>query len=245
MNDTPIAAAEVRDFHVRGFLGLDQILTPTELEILRRIYDEQVLTQKIDQAASFHDLARDFPELRSCAFRERGRAVARMLLGDDAELKAEKYMYRPAGHTVPTPWHQDFAFGPPNQLPRRLTIWIPLQDTGVEGGCLWYLPGSHEQDILPHHNRPDIEVGHQKDVDAEVDLEYVGEEQAIPMILPAGGAAIHHCRTLHKADPNRSDEPRRAYVLSFGAPGQERWMKKDSELWPWMAERQGKRTARG
>jgi len=124
-------------------------------------------------------------------------------------------------------------------------MWIPLQDTGTDGGCLWYMPGSHVRDILPHHNRTDIGVGHQKDVDAEADLSLFDESQAVPMILPAGGIAIHHANTLHKADPNRSREPRRAYILSFSGTHHERWMKKDFDLWPWIAERRGAPTVQG
>ena len=39
--------------------------------------------------------------------------------------------------------------------------------------------------------------------------------QAQPCPLPPGGAAIHHCRTLHCAGPNASDVPRLAYILAF------------------------------
>jgi hypothetical protein len=36
--------------------------------------------------------------------------------------------------------------------------------------------------------------------------------------LPAGGAVIHHSRTLHSAGPNGSAQPRLAYVLAFRGP---------------------------
>lgn len=236
---------QVRDFHLDGYLRLEQFLTSTELRIMRQVYDEWILTQKADSSISFVELAADVPELRVCQFRERALEIVRTLIGDEAKQGAEKFMYRPPEHEVPTPWHQDWAFGSPNHVGFRINFWIPLQETGTDGGCLWYLPGSHQQDILPHRNRADITPGHQKDVDMEATPGLFDEEQAVPMILPAGGAAIHLGNTLHMARPNCSGEPRRAYVLSFGGRMFARWMQKPFERWPWMEERREVAGAKG
>lgn len=115
-------------------------------------------------------------------------------------------------------------------------MWIPLQDVGTDGGCLWHIPGSHHQDIIPHHVRHDITAGHQKDVTVGTNTELFDESKAVPMILKAGDASLHSGYTLHSARPNRSDVPRRAYILAFSGPSQERWMKKDMERWPWIEE---------
>ena len=32
-----------------------------------------------------------------------------------------------------------------------ISIWIPLQDATVENGCMWFIPGSHTQEVVPHH----------------------------------------------------------------------------------------------
>jgi ectoine hydroxylase-related dioxygenase (phytanoyl-CoA dioxygenase family) len=40
--------------------------------------------------------------------------------------------------------------------------------------------------------------------------------------LPAGGATVHDSRTLHYTGPNRTDRPRRAYILIFGNQPRER-----------------------
>lgn len=233
----PLSPTQIRDFHLSGFLRLETFLTPTELRIMRQVYDEWILTQRVDRDATLNDLAAQVPDLRICEFRQRATNIARALIGDEAAQRNEKFMYRPAGHTVPSPWHQDWAFGSPNHVGFQLNFWIALQDTGTAGGCLWYLPGSHLQDILPHHDREEIEPGHQKNVNMEADTSLFDEKQAVPMVLPAGGAALHHGNTLHMAQPNRSDEPRRAYVLSFGGRMYPRLMKRPFERWEWMEKR--------
>ena len=40
--------------------------------------------------------------------------------------------------------------------------------------------------------------------------------------LPLGGATVHGNRTVHYTGPNRSDEPRRALIMSFASPSRAR-----------------------
>lgn len=98
-----LTATQVRDFYLNGFIGLDALLTPQELEILRDVYDEWILTQKLETTQNLKDLEPKVPELRACRFRERALRIARQILGDEAVLRTEKFMYRPAGHDKETP----------------------------------------------------------------------------------------------------------------------------------------------
>ncbi|MCZ7645564.1 MAG: phytanoyl-CoA dioxygenase family protein [Planctomycetota bacterium] len=43
-------------------------------------------------------------------------------------------------------------------------------------------------------------------------------KQAVACPLPPGGASLHHSYLLHYAGPNRSETPRRAYILTFAVP---------------------------
>jgi ectoine hydroxylase-related dioxygenase (phytanoyl-CoA dioxygenase family) len=88
---------------------------------------------------------------------------------------------------------------------------MPLQKATVENGCMHIIPGSHRRPVMAHrslNNDPRIHA-----------LECVGDfdpRTAVACPVPAGGAMIHHCRTLHSAGANRSDTPRLAYILAFG-----------------------------
>jgi ectoine hydroxylase-related dioxygenase (phytanoyl-CoA dioxygenase family) len=87
---------------------------------------------------------------------------------------------------------------------------------------------------LPHHS-----IGHDpRIIGLEVDHPEAWAEKAVPCPIPAGGATIHHCRTLHYTGPNRSSGPRRAYILGFGAPARPRavprdfyWLKMQQTQW--------------
>ena len=109
-----------------------------------------------------------------------------------------------------TPWHQDEAYWDPTLDYESLSIWIPLQEATIANGCMQFVPGSHQQQVLTHHSINDDPRIHGLEVDA------VDVSTAVACPIPAGGATIHHNRTLHYAGPNDSDVPRRAYILIFG-----------------------------
>jgi ectoine hydroxylase-related dioxygenase (phytanoyl-CoA dioxygenase family) len=127
-------------------------------------------------------------------------------------------IFKPARFGAATPWHQDEAYWNPELDYTTLSVWMPLQEATVENGCMQFIPGSHKLEVLPHHcinHDPRI---HGLEVDeGQIDLSH-------PAIcpLPAGGATFHLNRTFHYTGPNRSDVPRRAYILGFGRPPQPR-----------------------
>jgi ectoine hydroxylase-related dioxygenase (phytanoyl-CoA dioxygenase family) len=97
-----------------------------------------------------------------------------------------------------------------------LSFWMPLQEASIENGCLQFVPGSNIDEVLPHH-----QVGGDAE-SLEVDDPDQYHEQSVACELRAGGATIHGGRTLHYAGPNTTGEPRRAYILTFRLPPEER-----------------------
>jgi ectoine hydroxylase-related dioxygenase (phytanoyl-CoA dioxygenase family) len=45
------------------------------------------------------------------------------------------------------------------------------------------------------------------------------EARAVPIPLPAGSAMFHHCQTLHRTLPNRTERQRRAWVIHYMPSG--------------------------
>lgn len=95
-------------------------------------------------------------------------------------------------------WHQDEHFIPTRD--RSLTAaWIALDDATVENGCLWVIPGSQRRGVLyPDRDQADPQF----DCTWEAyDFPY-GEEDAIPVQLPAGAALIFNGYLLHRSLQN-------------------------------------------
>jgi hypothetical protein len=150
------------------------------------------------------------PALAGTLFRANALALARHLLGPRAELVFEHAMLKPVGAATPTPWHQDQAFYRAMTRYRSLTVWMPLQDTPDEAGCLRFIRGSHRTQLLRHRSIGDDPRKHGLEA---ID---VNETGTVICPLPAGGATVHHYLTLHSAGPNLVGQPRLAYALAFG-----------------------------
>lgn len=236
-----LTADQIARFHQDGYLALPAITTADEVLHLQSIYD-QIFAQKAGRDQGDHlDLvttdeddqepvlpqilnpAKYAPELVETLFRANALAIARQLLGPDVQPGGDHAILKPAHTDVATPWHQDEAYWDADKEYQSISIWIPLQAATLENGCMHFVPGTHQQEVLPHHpigNDPRI-------IGLEVDNVERWARNAVACPLPAGGATVHHSRTLHYTGPNRSDQPRRAYILGFGVPAKPRTTPRD------------------
>jgi ectoine hydroxylase-related dioxygenase (phytanoyl-CoA dioxygenase family) len=248
-----VLTQEQLDFYQReGYLVLPAITTAEELARLRQIYDRLFAERAGRAEGNQFDLAgadeedkeatlpqilgpsRYAPELNDFAFKRNAKAIAVQLLGGECTV-GEHAILKPPRYGAATPWHQDEAYWNPDLAYNSLSIWMPLQDATVDSGCMQFVPRSHQQGVLPHHS-----IGHDPRVHGlEVDKFDAGQVVACP--IPAGGVTIHHCRTLHYAGPNLTDEPRRAYIQIFGLPTQKR---PDSRDFYWQRMQQTARMER-
>lgn len=248
-----LSDAEIRRFEEEGYLSIDRITSDEDLEGIRQAYEELFELRSGHDQGDHFDLAgaddegqppklpqilnpaRYAPALEQTLYRANAQAIARQLLGPEAEFQFDHAIYKPPRHGAETPWHQDEAYWNPDMEYQSLSIWMPLQEVDAENGCMHFIPGSHRLEVLPH--RP---IGGDPRVHGLETLE-ADSSLAVACPLPAGGATIHPGRTLHYAPANHSDRPRRAYILSFGLPP--RPLDKPRRF-PWLEARQTAREER-
>ncbi len=222
---------EIAQFHRSGFLSITKpIVDAAEIERLRAIYDRMFVERAGREDGNQFDLAgadeedapaklsqilnpdRYFPELAGPALETVGM-IARQLMGDEVETEISHAILKPGGLGVPTPWHQDEAYWNPSRQYQSMSFWMPLQAATLDNGCLWFMPGSHEWDVLTHRSiGGDIRV-HGLEL---LDQRAIDDPVACP--LPAGGVTIHRNRTAHYAGPNNTSGPRRALIFNAALP---------------------------
>jgi ectoine hydroxylase-related dioxygenase (phytanoyl-CoA dioxygenase family) len=266
MEPTIVLTQDQIDFyHREGYLALDAITTPKEVEWLREIYDRLFETRAGREEGNQFDLAgadeegkpaalpqilnpsRYAPELKEGLYRVNALAIARQLLGPEAIAMGEHAIFKPAHVGAPTPWHQDEAYWNPQMEYNSFSLWMPLQPATLENGCMQFVPRSHRREVLPHHcidHDPRIhglELDPETGTESGVVLSGVDAATVVACPLPPGGATVHHNRTLHYAGPNRSDIPRRAYILAFGLPPTPR---AEPRTFPWNDQKQTAREQR-
>jgi hypothetical protein len=154
------------------------------------------------------------PALRHLRCRDNAKAIAQQLLGPQATGTFEYAILKPAKVGGATPWHQDEAYCVDSKFVcQQVSFWIPLSDVTSENSCMMFVPGSHKLGVLPHGSH-----GNDPRIHAIECIGGFNHEEAVACPLSAGGATVHHGRTLHFATPNRSSMPRIAYILGFNIP---------------------------
>jgi hypothetical protein len=150
---------------------------------------------------AFLDLARD-PQIVD---------MVAQVIGDDVILWGCHVFCKPGGDGYETPWHQDGHYWPIRPL-ATCTVWIALDRSDRDNGCLKVIPGSHRDHALMdhlHEDRDDLVLS-QRMAAGTFD-----EAEAVALELEPGQMSLHDVYMIHGADANRSDRRRAGVALRY------------------------------
>lgn len=133
------------------------------------------------------------------------------ILGEDIAIWNSSYFGKPAHDGKRVPWHQDGRYWPIRPL-ASCSVWIAIDDSNTENGCLRVIPGSHKSGkLFKHENNPSE--------DLVLSLELLGSEfdesTAMDIVLESGQISLHDVFLVHGSEPNTSGNPRRGMTLRF------------------------------
>jgi hypothetical protein len=235
---------QVALFHREGYLSIPALTTPDEVAWIQAVYDRLFDGRRGWDDGNFFDFvgtdepgkqlmmpqlwwpSKYQPTLVRTLFRRNATMVARQLLNPSAKMVFDHAVLKPALTGPVTPWHQDQAFWSAGRKVESVTVWMPLQDVDVKSGCMQFVPRSHVQGVLRHRSLNDDPRVHALEA---IDPDLSG---AVACPLAAGGATVHHYRTLHGSGPNITPNRRRAYAIIFGVRSKEVLVR---EEYPWNA----------
>ena len=150
---------------------------------------------------AFLDLARD-PEIVE---------LVSGVLGEDLILWGCHVFCKPAAEGYETPWHQDGHYWPIRPL-ANCTVWVALEESSRDNGCLRVIPGSHAGKRLHHHlheDRSDLTLN-QRLAAGSFD-----EASAVDIELQPGEMSLHDVYMIHGANANRSTRRRTGVALRY------------------------------
>ena len=113
----------------------------------------------------------------------------------------------------PSSWHMDV----PNwsfHSPDAISIWIALNDATMQNGCMYFLPGSHQQADYERKGDFSADIGALFDQYPEF-----REIEPVPAEMKAGSAGFHNGLTAHAAGPNMTPYARRAMTCAYMPDG--------------------------
>ena len=217
---------QIEHYHTNGYISVEEVLTPQEVEDLRRTTDEFIeKSRQVTESDSVFDLepghTAEAPRLRRIKnpaeeheIYNRIRCndqildIVAQLIGPNIRCNGHKLNMKSAEFGSSVEWHQDWAFYP-HTNDDLLAVGVAVDAMTQENGCLLAIPGSHKGRIYDHH-----QDGYFAGAVTEPDFDAGG---AVPIEVQAGDISIHHVRALHGSAPNTSSNPRRLLLLQYCA----------------------------
>ncbi|MGN9843293.1 phytanoyl-CoA dioxygenase family protein [Nonomuraea sp. H19] len=135
--------------------------------------------------------------------------LAQLFVGPDIALFASHYISKPPFSGKPVLWHQDGAYWPLEPM-RVVTLWLAVDESTPENGCMRVIPGSHKEDLHELRQRDDIDnvLGSESAVT-------VDESKAVDLVLAPGDVEVHHPNILHASTANTSPKRRCGLTIRY------------------------------
>jgi ectoine hydroxylase-related dioxygenase (phytanoyl-CoA dioxygenase family) len=112
-----------------------------------------------------------------------------------------------------TPWHEDSAYwnGRFDRLDKIVTVWLALDNSTLENGCMGVIPGSHNNGFSEY-----VEVDTKLNTfGSEIRQDLVDLEKVVWFELNKGECSLHDGRIIHGANANESPYRRCGYTMRY------------------------------
>ena len=213
----------IRRYHEQGYLILRNFLSEMDLKAIEAEIDRisrlnvsrfaeghlffAKTTQIIQQIEHLEQYSRFFADMMRTD--RHILDVVKSIFDAEAISNNVSFMAKPAHVGEVVPYHQDNAYY--GYVPDdALSVWIALDDSTQENGCLRVIPGSHKKGLVRHATTGvrGISFGVADPVEPKRDGE-------IAVTLNRGDTSLHHCGTFHASSSNRSNRSRRGLILFY------------------------------
>ncbi len=201
---------EISQYRENGFIIPDFRLSEETLAEIRGHHDRLVARRPEFADYCPHVLAFDLSFLNYA----RSPAIVDMveqLIGPDLALWNSSFFAKPAKNGRRTPWHQDGEYWPIRPV-ATCTVWLAIDPSMRENGCLQVLRGSHKDRTLHHHN---TSTATDVTLNLELGADQIDEAKVVDLELEAGQMSLHDVFLFHGSEANRSAQPRRGMTLRY------------------------------
>ncbi|GAA1529379.1 ectoine hydroxylase [Brevibacterium sandarakinum] len=219
----PFDAATLQHYDDKGYLTIDELITPDELETFRvelhrlandptiKDDDATIVEAKSNEVRSIFDIHRNNEIFAKIANDPRVIARAEQLLGSEVYIHQSRINYKPGFVGKEFSWHSDFETwhaedGMPE--PRAVSLSLSLTDNYSFNGPLMIMPGSHQRYIscvggTPEDNYKKSLVMQGAGTPDPQTLSDFADEYGIDVLEgPAGGAVMFDSNCMHASNGN-------------------------------------------
>ncbi len=157
-----------------------------------------------------HYLMRDDPFWVRLVSDDRLLDIAEIFVGPNIALFASHYISKPPSDGQAVLWHQDGSYWPLEPM-EVVTLWLAVDDSVPENGCMRVISGSHGMDLHQMRRRTDVP----NVLNSEIDPALVDASKAVDLVLKAGDVSVHHPNIIHGSNPNTSARRRCGLTIRY------------------------------
>lgn len=132
-------------------------------------------------------------------------------IGPDIALFSSHIISKAKGDGLAVPWHQDAIYWDLEPM-NVITLWLAIDPSTVENGCMQVIPGTHTRGALEHVQDTDPSG---KVLDRGLRPEFVEASKAVNCVLAPGDCSFHAPYLIHGSTPNKSDKRRCGFTMRF------------------------------
>lgn len=201
-------------YNAVGYLKGISIFNQAEIDAHRRYFDRLLAKQMADGGDSYslRRLTRYCQSVWDIATHPRILDYVEDLIGPDIIAWGTQYFCKLPGDGKVVSWHQDASYWPLTPA-HTVTLWLAIDNSDRENGCMQVIPGTHR-------------LGH-----LEFDLSGADENSVLPQKiqeveqygdpvcfeLKAGEISLHADMLIHGSDPNTSNRRRCGLTIRYAA----------------------------
>ena len=212
LHPNTLCAEQVAQYNQQGFISPQKIFDQTEIADIR-IYFDDLLKQTVAAGGNSYSISSahlEYGRVYDLLTHERIVAVVKDLLGENIVGWGSHFFCKMPGDGKAVAWHQDASYWPLSPS-GSLTVWLAVDATDRENGCMRFLSGSHHDGHLTWRpSRPEEHNVLNQTVD---NVEQYGEP--VDNLLRAGEISLHSDLLLHGSEANNSDRRRCGLTLRY------------------------------
>ena len=205
-----LSQKQLAQYREQGFAGPNPILSNEQLERLRGEMDTLIKALPPGQRPEYMPSPHYENEyIRELVLSDPFVDVAEQILGSDVALFTVVAISKKPQDGLPVDWHQDAPYFPIDPM-ETFTLWLAVDDSNRDNGCMRVLPGTHQPRRLREH-------GVFKDGGSALPQSLTGLDTtgATDLEVPAGHYTVHDAFILHGSNPNQSPRRRCGITIKY------------------------------
>ena len=211
--ETAVTDEQVAFYNREGYLKFGRIFTKPELDDLRDYVDGMIASLPEGKRPEQMDVPHfEHPFLFKYLTHPRVLDVIERFIGPDIALWSSHFISKRTSDGLAVPWHQDGVYWGDRLQPMHvITMWLAVDESKVENGCMRVIAGSHKLLDRRYEN-----VDTKKNLfGREIVAEDLDLSKAVDLELEVGECHFHDAFTAHGSNPNTSQKRRCGYTMRY------------------------------